>query len=106
MPPGWTRRADGSWSPPAGFEPVQASLEDVYFSTLHTAKAGERAEAADCDLAVFPELVLTGYPPMDLLDRPSFLDDTEAAIRTLDAALAGRDLDRVEGCSRSTEDTP
>ncbi len=31
---------------PAGFEPVQASLEDVYFSTLHIAKAGERAEAA------------------------------------------------------------
>jgi ABC-2 type transport system ATP-binding protein len=31
---------------PAGFEPVQTSLEDVYFSTLHTAKTGERAEAA------------------------------------------------------------
>ena len=31
---------------PAGFEPVQTSLEDVYFSTLHNAKAGARAEAA------------------------------------------------------------
>ena len=31
---------------PAAFEPVQTSLEDVYFSTLHTAKTGERAEAA------------------------------------------------------------
>ena len=31
---------------PEGFEPVQTSLEDVYFSTLHTAKSGARAEAA------------------------------------------------------------
>ena len=30
---------------PAGFEPVQAGLADVYFSTLHTAE-GARAEAA------------------------------------------------------------
>jgi ABC-2 type transport system ATP-binding protein len=31
---------------PAGFEPVQSNLEDVYFSTLYTAKSGQRAEAA------------------------------------------------------------
>jgi ABC-2 type transport system ATP-binding protein len=31
---------------PAGFEPVQSNLEDVYFSTLHAAKTGQRAEAA------------------------------------------------------------
>ncbi|MFL6247427.1 MAG: ABC transporter ATP-binding protein [Thermoanaerobaculia bacterium] len=31
---------------PAAFEPVQASLEDVYFSTLHNAKTGQQAEAA------------------------------------------------------------
>jgi ABC-type multidrug transport system ATPase subunit len=35
-----------SEQPLPGFEPVQTSLEDVYFSTLHTAKTGERAEAA------------------------------------------------------------
>jgi ABC-type multidrug transport system ATPase subunit len=31
---------------PAGFDPVEPSLEDVYFSTLHNAKTGARAEAA------------------------------------------------------------
>src|SRR5688572_27760769 len=31
---------------PAGFEPVQTSLEDVYFSTLHIAKTSQQAEAA------------------------------------------------------------
>ncbi len=32
-------------------------------------------QAADggADLVVFPELTLTGYPPLDLLDRPSFI---------------------------------
>ena len=33
----------------------------------------ERAEQAQCDLAVFPELALTGYPPEDLLLKPGFV---------------------------------
>jgi NAD+ synthase (glutamine-hydrolysing) len=35
--------------------------------------AYERADAAGCDLVAFPELSLTGYPPEDLLLRPSFV---------------------------------
>jgi hypothetical protein len=31
---------------PVGFEPVQTTLEDVYFSTLRTAKTGQQAVAA------------------------------------------------------------
>ncbi|MEY2422707.1 MAG: hypothetical protein QOI95_2774 [Acidimicrobiaceae bacterium] len=31
------------------------------------------AEAAGCDVAVFPELAITGYPPEDLLLRPGFI---------------------------------
>ena len=32
------------------------------------------------DLAVFPELFLTGYPPRDLLEYPSFIDRVEEAL--------------------------
>ena len=32
----------------------------------------EQAEAAGCDVVVFPELTITGYPPEDLLLRPVF----------------------------------
>lgn len=32
------------------------------------------------DLIVFPELYLSGYPPQDLLDYPSFIDDIAQAI--------------------------
>ena len=35
------------------------------------------------DLVVFPELFLVGYPPRDLLERPSFVARTEEAIREL-----------------------
>ncbi len=40
------------------------------------------AKDANADLVLFPELAVTGYPPEDLLLRPSFL---EAARRSLDA---------------------
>jgi NAD+ synthase (glutamine-hydrolysing) len=36
------------------------------------------AERADADLAVFPELTVTGYPPEDLLSRPAFIADNQA----------------------------
>lgn len=35
---------------------------------------------AQADLVVFPELAITGYPPEDLLLRPSFLQDTRRAL--------------------------
>ena len=51
-----------------------------------------RAAEAGAELAVFPELCVTGYPPQDLLDRPAFLDDVDAAVdqlaRQLPAGLA------------------
>ncbi len=47
----------------------------------------ERAAAAGAALAVFPELALVGYPPRDLVDRPGFVRDIQAALRTLSAAL-------------------
>ncbi|MEM8558419.1 MAG: NAD+ synthase [Bacteroidota bacterium] len=39
------------------------------------------------DLAVFPELCLTGYPPLDLLDSPGFIADVQAALDRLAADL-------------------
>lgn len=46
------------------------------------------AQAADAgaDLAVFPELALTGYPPRDLVEKASFLERTEEALHDLAAA--------------------
>jgi NAD+ synthetase len=40
-------------------------------------------------LVLFPELALSGYPPEDLLLRPSFLADCEAALQRIAAATHG-----------------
>jgi len=44
--------------------------------------SGAVAEAREqgCDAVVFSELAVTGYPPLDLLDRPSFVDAAWAAL--------------------------
>jgi membrane fusion protein (multidrug efflux system) len=51
--------------------------------------AYERADAAGCDLVAFPELSLTGYPPEDLLLRPSFVAHCGDALEKF-AARTGR----------------
>jgi len=47
--------------------------------------AGERG----ADLVVFPELVITGYPPKDLLLKPSFIKDNRDALKKIIAASEG-----------------
>jgi NAD+ synthase (glutamine-hydrolysing) len=39
-----------------------------------------RAREQGADLVAFPELTLTGYPPEDLLLRPEFIDQNQAAL--------------------------
>ena len=50
------------------------------------------AEARDvhgADLVLFPELALSGYPPEDLLMRPSFLSACEQAMQEIAASCRG-----------------
>ncbi|MBW3669782.1 MAG: NAD(+) synthase, partial [Actinobacteria bacterium] len=49
----------------------------------------EEAEEAGADVAVFPELAVTGYPPEDLLLKPRFVGDNLEALAKL-AARTGR----------------
>src|SRR5262245_60440918 len=55
----------------------------------------EEARAAGADLALFPELAITGYPPEDLLLRPGFL---KAAAQTLgEVAVATQGIAALVG---------
>ena len=49
----------------------------------------ERAREAGADLVAFPELFLTGYPPEDLLLKPSFIRDNLRQLETVAAAARG-----------------
>ncbi|MFA7346394.1 MAG: NAD+ synthase [Desulfurivibrionaceae bacterium] len=60
----------------------------------------EKAKAADCRLAILPELALSGYPPQDLLERPAFLDDQDRTFARLMAQA--RDLGIAVVCGLVT----
>ncbi|HLE09442.1 MAG TPA: nitrilase-related carbon-nitrogen hydrolase, partial [Thermodesulfobacteriota bacterium] len=49
----------------------------------------EKAKKYGCDLVVFPELALTGYPPEDLLLKPGFIDDNLKSLLKLSGAIHG-----------------
>ena len=42
-----------------------------------------QAASRDVDLVVFPELSITGYPPQDLIERPSFVARSVEAVDRL-----------------------
>lgn len=48
-----------------------------------------RAEAAGCDVAVFPELTITGYPPEDLLLKPGFVEANKVQLDRIAEATTG-----------------
>ncbi len=56
-----------------------------------------RAAEGGAEMVVFPELAVTGYPPRDLLEKPSFFERTEAEEERLAAALAALDTVIVYG---------
>jgi NAD+ synthase (glutamine-hydrolysing) len=49
----------------------------------------ERAHGEGADLVLFPELAVTGYPPEDLLLRPSFLRAAERSLELIAAETTG-----------------
>ncbi len=61
-----------------------------------------RAREMGADLVAFPELVLTGYPPEDLLLRPEFIDQNQAALD--EVVRETRGITAVVGFAQRAED--
>jgi NAD+ synthase (glutamine-hydrolysing) len=61
-----------------------------------------RVREMGADLALFPELTITGYPPEDLLLKPHFAERAEAALRDLAAEV--QDLVAVIGFPELRDD--
>ncbi|OIO70409.1 MAG: NAD+ synthase [Zetaproteobacteria bacterium CG12_big_fil_rev_8_21_14_0_65_55_1124] len=59
---------------------VAPRVGDIKFNTRLVLGAMQRAEDAHCDMLVLPELVLTGYPPEDLLLRHAFMREVDEAV--------------------------
>ncbi|MDH4145052.1 MAG: NAD+ synthase [Acidimicrobiia bacterium] len=68
---------------------INTTVGDLDGNADRIVAALRTAADADCDLAVFPELTLTGYPPEDLVLRPGFVAANRAALEKV-AARTGR----------------
>ena len=62
---------------------INATVGDIAGNAERVREGIRAADEAGADLVLFPELVLTGYPPEDLLLKEHFLADAGAALRSL-----------------------
>jgi NAD+ synthase (glutamine-hydrolysing) len=65
---------------------INTTVGDLEGNTERIIAALADVEAQGCDLAVFPELAITGYPPEDLLLKPGFVTDNRVALERVAAA--------------------
>ena len=63
---------------------VNPGVGDLRGNRRLVEEAVERAVSHHADLVALPEMVLTGYPPMDLIEREGFVRDQ---LRELEALL-------------------
>ncbi len=68
---------------------MNATVGDIAGNAARIIAGLRAALAAGADLALFPELALTGYPPEDLLLREHFLRDAASALQKLAGEAQG-----------------
>ena len=68
---------------------VNATVGDIAGNVRKVLSACGRAREAGANLVVFPEMVLPGYPPEDLLLRASFVEENLAAWREVAGSARG-----------------
>jgi len=68
---------------------INPIIGDFEYNTALINEASTAARASGCSLAVFPELALLGYPPKDLLERPSFIKENLRRLEKLASEIKG-----------------
>ena len=62
---------------------INTTIGDLDGNAAKIKKYIEKAQNNKCDLVIFPELALTGYPPKDLLLNKDFIDKTQKTLNSL-----------------------
>lgn len=70
----------------AQFNPV---VGDIAGNSRRILELYAKAHDANCDIVVFPELCITGYPPEDLVLKSGFVAENQQAMREIVAATQG-----------------
>ena len=85
---------------------INTTVGDIEGNVALITRLAKDAAARGAELAVFPELSITGYPPRDLVEKRSFLERSEAALQDLAHCTADLPLAIVAGyVGRSQEAT-
>jgi NAD+ synthase (glutamine-hydrolysing) len=85
---------------------INPTVGDLRGNAALIARTARQAAERGADIAVFPELSITGYPPRDLVEKPSFIDRSEQELERLATETADLDLSIVCGyVARSESET-
>jgi len=68
---------------------INPTIGDYPGNTEKIMAAAEKAIGLSCDLVVFSELVVSGYPPRDLLEKKDFVDANLNYLQKLIASVKG-----------------
>ncbi|HEX2150333.1 MAG TPA: NAD+ synthase [Actinomycetota bacterium] len=68
---------------------VNPTIGDLPGNTALVLRYIEKAKAAGADVVAFPEMVITGYPPDDLLLKKSFIADGNSALQKIAESTSG-----------------
>ena len=85
---------------------INPTVGDLSGNVNRMARAAREAAGRGAEAVVFPELSLTGYPPRDLVEKPSFLEASERELERLARETADLDLSVICGyVARSQAET-
>ena len=82
---------------------INTTPGDVAGNTRRIVEALGQAAAQGADLVVLPELTISGYPPLDLVERPAFVEANEHAVA--EVAGAARGIHAIVGHIAAAADT-
>jgi NAD+ synthase/NAD+ synthase (glutamine-hydrolysing) len=67
---------------------INSTVGDLYGNASKIISYSLRAAELGADVVVFPELALNGYPPRDLVEKPSFIERTQVELDRIVAETA------------------
>src|SRR5580658_1725606 len=76
---------------------INTTVGDIAGNVALIARFAHTAAERGAELAVFPELSITGYPPRDLVERRGFVERAEDGVQQLAQATANLPLAIVAG---------
>ncbi len=89
-----------------GLAQINPTIGDFEYNARLIVRRAHEAAERGAEVVVFPELALTGYPPRDLVEKPSFVSRSEIELERLAQETAELDLSLICGfVARSKAET-